>query len=385
MKAHGWSLSICCLSLCAGAATLALTLPQAATAAITRPASATAYPAVPDRLYSVAAISANDVWAVGLYPTGWLALNWNGSTWAQYEASPGYFNGVGASSASDVWAVGGTNWFSPSQTLAMHWNGKTLTRVPTPNPPGGGEFSDVAATSPDNAWAVGLAGPGPGIPSPTTPLIEHWNGNAWTIQKYQVPAAGGQFTGVAAISPDNVWVVGYTGAASEGTGQQTLIEHWNGDTWTRVPSPNVAGASANLLQSLTVVSADNAWAVGQAVVGGLPKTLALYWNGVQWTISPSLTPGGNAAFLGVTHSWTNNIWAVGITNPSGCAPSCQTLVEHWNSIHQRWSVIPSPNAPNSGLNVLWGISAVSRSDIWAVGSTDYASTLIEHWNGTSWS
>jgi hypothetical protein len=35
--------------------------------------------------------------------------------------------------------------------------------------------------------------------------------------------------------------------------------------------------------------------------------------------------------------------------------------------------------------VLWGVSAVSRTSIWAVGSSDYASTLIVHWNGKTWS
>jgi hypothetical protein len=32
-----------------------------------------------------------------------------------------------------------------------------------------------------------------------------------------------------------------------------------------------------------------------------------------------------------------------------------------------------------------GVAIISRSDVWAVGSTDYETTLILHWNGTSWS
>ncbi len=31
------------------------------------------------------------------------------------------------------------------------------------------------------------------------------------------------------------------------------------------------------------------------------------------------------------------------------------------------------------------MAAASASDIWAVGSTNYETTLILHWNGTSWS
>jgi hypothetical protein len=101
---------------------------------------------------------------------------------------------------------------------------------------------------------------------------------------------------------------------------------------------------------------------------------------------PTQWPGGDDQFLGVAASWTHNIWAVGIRNPARCGqggPQCRTLIEHWNSVH--WTLLPSPNPPSGYLNELWSISAVSRGDIYAVGSTDYSSILIMHWNGKSWS
>jgi hypothetical protein len=140
-------------------------------------------------------------------------VHWDGSTWSQSLSGAGYFEYVAASSARDVWAVGGTNWFSPSQTLAEHWNGSSWTQIRTPSPAGGGYLRAVAATSSKNVGAVG-----------------------------------------------------WTGLNSEGTGQRTLIEHWNGRTWTRVPSPN-AGTTASYLDAVTVISSDNAWAVGSYVVG----------------------------------------------------------------------------------------------------------------------
>ena len=380
-KALGWSVSVCALA----AASFALAVPATAAAdSAGEPAHQAGYQAFSGRLYGVAAISADDVWAVGLTGGGSLAVHWNRSTWSEYDdTSTGCYNGVAASSAGDVWAVGGTSWFSPSQTLAEHWNGKTWTLAATPNPPGGGVFAGAAATSGSNAWAVGIAGPGPGVPSPATPLIEHWNGKTWTVRKYQVPAQGGQFSSVAAASPDNAWVVGYTGPGNGIAGQQTLIEHWNGTTWKRVPSPDLPGSGGDLLSGVTVVSAGNAWAAGHGFAGGVSQTLTLHWNGVRWTLVPSPSPAVSPQLLGVAFSWTNNIWAAGYT--SQCAPKCQTLIEHWNSIKRRWSVIPGPNPPGSDLNLLTGISAVSRTGIWAVGTTDFASTLIVHWNGRSWS
>src|SRR3954465_15754351 len=52
-----------------------------------------------------------------------------------------------------------------------------------------------------------------------------------------------------------------------------------------------------------------------------------------------------------------------------------------------WQVVPSPNPPSysSQLN---SISADGPNGLWAVGSSIVATssfTLIEHWDGTSWS
>jgi hypothetical protein len=64
-----------------------------------------------------------------------------------------------------------------------------------------------------------------------------------------------------------------------------------------------------------------------------------------------------------------------------------TLVEHWNGT--AWSLIASPS-PSTYDNELFGISAWSSTDIWAVGEQRSAfgqpfQTLAEHWNGTAWS
>jgi hypothetical protein len=79
-------------------------------------------------LSAVAAISARDVWAVGLTATAGPArdviLHWNGTSWKR-AALPahtpnGILHGVAASGAGNVWAVGSTNY---ATTLILHWNG----------------------------------------------------------------------------------------------------------------------------------------------------------------------------------------------------------------------------------------------------------------------
>ena len=106
-----------------------------------------------------------------------------------------------------------------------------------------------------------------------------------------------------------------------------------------------------------------------------------------WHVVPTPSPSPQANYLsGVTVLGENDAWAVGAwyrltTSTPG------TLVEHWDG--SAWSVIPSPNR-NEGYNELHSVSSVSPTDIWAVGYYNISSyisekTLIEHWDGSSWS
>jgi hypothetical protein len=102
-KALAWFPLVCVL-----ATVVAFIGPGPATAAVTRPAAPSAYAAFQGRLYSVAAISADDVWGAGLGPSGALITHWDGRAWSQTLPGPGYLLGVADSSARDVWAVSST-------------------------------------------------------------------------------------------------------------------------------------------------------------------------------------------------------------------------------------------------------------------------------------
>ena len=101
--------------------------------------------------------------------------------------------------------------------------------------------------------------------------------------------------GSAALSATSAWAVGSwydTNLAAP----RTLIERWNGTTWSTVTSPN-ATQYYNELRDVDASSATDAWAVGYANgssgVNGMPRTtLAMHWNGTAWT--PVSVPGGVA-------------------------------------------------------------------------------------------
>lgn len=93
--------------------------------------------------------------------------------------------------------------------------------------------------------------------------------------------------------------------------------------------------------------------------------------------------------FGVTALAPNNAWAVGfyVKDFNQTRPEL-TLIEHWDG--SSWQIVPSPNPGGSeNNNFLRGITAVSANDIWAYGtsiviSSDLSSTLVLHWDGTSW-
>src|SRR5436190_2127179 len=72
----------------------------------------------------------------------------------------------------------------------------------------------------------------------TQTLIEHWHlCCSWSIVPSPSPAPDfSVLYAVAGVSPDDIWGVGNT---TGDFGQTPLTEHWDGTTWSVVPSPSV--------------------------------------------------------------------------------------------------------------------------------------------------
>src|SRR5207302_5459658 len=136
-------------------------------------------------------------------------------------------SGVAAVSANDVWAVGNSgSQKSGGQALIEHWNGSTWSVVTSPNP--GSIYNTlygVTTVSATDAWAVGFYVNTTGV---TQTLIEHWNGSTWQVVKSPSPATmNNELFNVAAVSASDVWAVGYS--TNNPSGQtpidQTHIQH----------------------------------------------------------------------------------------------------------------------------------------------------------------
>jgi hypothetical protein len=284
------------------------------------------------------------------------------------------FDGVAAVASNDVWAVG-YSYDSSSRELALaqHWDGSAWSVVSAPQPGQSSRLKGVSALAADNVWAVGYY-----VGGTTRTLIEHWDGTAWTvIPSPNTGDCANYLQAVSAIAPNDVWAVGYY-LLCDAT-PQTLTMHWDGTAWTVVSSPNT-GTLANRLTSVAALSSGDVWAVGMYNQGSddaIP--LGLHWNGTSWSSVPMPGRTGFADNLfGVAAVSPGDVWAVGYSfNDQGAS---QTLIEHWNGTD--WSIAASPS-PGSGSNKLLGVAALSANDVWAVGDSNNQ-TLTLHWGGTQW-
>jgi hypothetical protein len=250
----------------------------------------------------------------------------------------GTLSAVSAVSATDIWAVGSQNASNDDVApLTENFNGTSWSVVAAPTPAGASsaEFTGVSAVSSNNVWAVGFSISVANGTSVDTPLVEHFNGTSWSIQT--TPATAGSLKAVTAISPTDVWAVG-------GTGSADLVENFNGTSWrvVQVPSP---GTSDPSLGGISAVSSTDIFAIGGIGKGNFPQVLQ--FNGTTWTSLPNLPTG--IAVTAVDAISATDVWTVG----GGSI---------WNFNGTNWTEVAS------GIDGdLSAISGSSANDLFAVG------------------
>jgi hypothetical protein len=273
-------------------------------------------------LSGVDALTSNNVWAVG-YSTSsgrqkTLIERWNGTQWRVVTSPNAGTSGdnaltsVDALSSTNAWAVGSSRTATSRKSLIQRWNGTSWTIVSSPNPGTiGNSLLGVEATGPNDIWAVGWKNSGNGLRS----LLLHYDGTGWT-EGAGVPRVGtgdNVLTGISAVGNDDIWATGYY---VDGTQYKTLTLHYNGTTWSHVPSSNAAEGT-NILMGIDASSPTDAWAVGFEYRAALHRYVAATqrWNGLGWTTFPSaISSDGtkeSAMFDVAKAPGTSQVWAVG--------------------------------------------------------------------------
>ena len=245
--------------------------------------------------------------------------------------------------------------------------------VDSPNASDSNWLMGVAAITSTDIWAVGYSG---------AALAEHWDGSSWTIVPTPSPpkATGSSLSAVAALSSTDVWAVGeWTNGSYV---QKTLAEHWDGTSWTVVstPSPDSKG---DILTAVVTISAKDVWAIGDSSYISPVSSLIEHWDGTAWSVVSSPDPGVDNQLNGGAFASGTDVWAVGEYDDQNDA--YKTLILHWDGA--KWTQVDSPNLDQT-FNVLDAVEVTSPDDVWAVGGYGCAGgcplPLAEHWDGSKW-
>jgi hypothetical protein len=283
--------------------------------------------------------------------------------------------GVACPTTKSCFAVGRYSVSGGTKTLVEHWNGGSWSIESSPNPSGGSaNLSGIACPSTKSCFAVGSYIPA-GSSSQFT-LVEHWNGANWGFLNSANPggATDASLTDVACPNLKGCFAVGsFSNAGSTGT----LVEHWNGSSWSIQSSPTPSGTSANL-RDIECPTTKSCFAVGTVSNGSGSKALAEHYNGSGWGILGAATPGGStsASLTGISCPSPKSCFAVGTFSAGSGA---KTLAEHWNG--STWSAEGSVN-PSSSAS-LNSVACPNTKSCFAVGSST-VKDMVEHWNGSNW-
>ncbi len=225
----------------------------------------------------------------------------------------------------------------------------------------------------------------------------------WSPVPTPVPAASTHtmLEELSVIAPDDIWAVGHKYVPAGGSMEtQTLAMHWDGASWTIVPTPSPSpypGGGWADFQTVRAVSSDDVWAAGgqriQAPDGFVGTHLMLQrWDGSNWSLVPApITLGGSGNFVDdIEVVAADDIWFVGdwLEFPDTSSAEKRALAMHWDGSDLTVHDTPFFDNEPIGGHGLTAVSAIATDDIWAVGGGhdgDYVTfSYIVHWNGSEW-
>jgi hypothetical protein len=287
--------------------------------------------------------------------------------------------GADAFSTTHAWAVGRaeTGTLPIRKPVILRWDGTRWRLSQNPLPPDGGELRDVDTLGTTSAWAVGYTYSDDGNDT----LVERWNGSSWSIVPSPNRAAQNWLLAVKAFGANDVWAVGSNNVPNT-LFFETMVQRWDGTSWSIVPSPSPDPFESHLL-AMDGVASDDLWAVGytQASPDAIRAPLAMHWDGFNWQVT-SIPPVNDSGLEGIVAIASDDVWAVGFTF------SVQLLWQvpyaiHWDG--ESWTNVPIPvSSPQGGH--LYDVTALSSGQVWAVGESGSSSIpiLVMRWDGAAW-
>ncbi|MEV0594735.1 hypothetical protein [Nonomuraea cavernae] len=207
-------------------------------------------------------------------------------------------------------------------------------------------------------------------------VLLRWDGSRW--RRAPRPRAAKNpdalLHSVSAEHPDDVWVTGRDHTGSD----RAFVSHWDGRRWIdRRPF----GVSGEQFLSDVTATDGRAWFAGSGSTGAI----VVEWDGDEFHLLDSGL-GDEGAVLNSISVKDGHLWAAGLVGDGENHPR-KPLIYH--RVLGREST-EQPETPEIPLGALNGISQVSSSDVWAVGTIhshgDHGNRpLVMRWDGSKWS
>jgi hypothetical protein len=323
--------------------------------------------------------------AIGLAPASGSAATWQIASVVGDPAGQTQFSDVAASGPDDAWVTGigcGDVLCSTLGAAVEQWNGQSWQPVTLPDSNIGGSGSGVvvSTSSASDTWIFGADANNVGYGAHVT--------DSGTTEM-ALPAEGGiTFTGAAVFSPDDAWAFGVTGDFVNAV-FSAYAAHFDGQTWTELPTPPVVP------NSVSALSGDNLWIMGDtSVQSGTSATFAAaQWTGSGWLTVPIPDAAGLKLPAGTLFQPTSilanspaSVWVTANLDASTCPPcgfGSGVLLLHWNG--NRWHSVDVPSALSIGLFDA-DMAADGQGGFWVSGfpvnsaSQDLYHFLNDHWS-----
>jgi hypothetical protein len=164
---------------------------------------------------------------------------------------------------------------------------------------------------------------------------------------------------VVAPSKGDAWAFGTGNAAFRGG---PVAARWNGARWSPASLP--AGLT-DVIEAASAPSASNLWAIS-----GLGQYV-LHWNGKKWAVAKRWTASGENQLTGVTALSAANVWVFG-------GPGFTNGLGTWHYNGHNWAEL------GGAAGGIERASALSASNIWAIGSATASSDSLVRYNGKRW-
>lgn len=256
--------------------------------------------------------------------------------------------------------------------------GWSVQRAPQPTRSDDAWLRSVSCISMRDCMAVGWSSAG--LVGDPAPLVEHWDGAKWSIQRTVIPAASGSGGALLAVSCTPTSACVAVGSLYTNSGARPLAERWDGSSWSIQRIPQLLGSDQ--FNGVSCVSSTDCVAVGYGQD-------AVRWDGHRW----------GAQNLHITGSRTmTSIGLTGVSCPS--ATTCAAvgtfdivcdyydyydvpILGFWTFGRSSLRPYPNPDCSNSRghrpIHVLNAVSCTSTVACTAVG------TGVYRWNGRRWS